>query len=174
MKERDSASSQGDEDMNAEQRANLLKLAEYLESLPPDYSHFSMTDYINHRGSCEIENIDQELVLDPQAALMNCGTIACAAGHGPAAGFPILESETEQINGYLDILWPNYMHRVFGVEDGSDEWAFLFGAWWIYYDNHHYGAAARIRYFLENDMPEYGYQTLRSIYEQYRKSEERA
>ncbi len=44
-------------------KENLKKLADYLDTLPPDYIGFDMTFF-------------------------QCGTVGCAVGHGPAAGIP--------------------------------------------------------------------------------------
>lgn len=68
-------------------RSNLEKLAAYLETLPVDYQHFSMRSYLTKDGS---------YVSYPEEAntAIDCGTIACAVGHGPAAGSPPIRART--------------------------------------------------------------------------------
>lgn len=145
--------------MNEQQRANLLVLAQYLESLPPDYEHFSMYLFTDHHGDCLINEAEM-IVKRPHEFYNNCGTIACAAGHGPAAGFLIREDEYEtetMLSGsksIREIDWDAYTQRVFGIAFESPEFLFLFGGDWSSVDDHHYGAAGRIRYFLEHGVPE--------------------
>ena len=116
--------------MNVE---NLEKLAAYLEALPADYGHFSMARYyvVN-----ESSRLPYEL---PDA--MSCGTVACAAGHGPAAGIPIDGKEW----------WSDYCQRVFDL--GLAEWQWCFASDWVDVDDTHHGAAKRIRYFLAEGLP---------------------
>lgn len=159
-------------------RANLLKLADYLESLPKRYKHFEMGDFTSHKGGCSLaKEIDDEKVREVceefeengwgrrrtestlyarsiDKFLNNCGTSACALGHGPAAGIPLAKShiETERMNGasiVTGINWGAYTRNFLPCENDMD-WEFLFGGDWAYFDNHHWGAAARIRYVLDN------------------------
>lgn len=93
------------------QRANLDKLATYLEGLPEDYAEFRMRDYYYLKGRW----------LRPKDCMVNrqvqCGSAACAIGHGPAAG----------IRTYDDDSWDDYSMRVFGVscrEEGAGHYMF--------------------------------------------------
>lgn len=115
-------------------RANLEKLAAYLEALPADYRHFDMSSYflIEGRGT---------VYADYYAG--RCGTVACAVGHGPAAGIPSLVS---------DEYWTEYADRVFDLTEEEFTWCFD-GAWSIVDDTHH-GAAKRIRHLLEHGVPD--------------------
>lgn len=130
--------------MDKTQRKNLLKLAVYLESLPRDYKHFDMRDYADHRGKCSLRGEPRQLAAaQPREFLSNCGTVACAAGHGPAAG--IRPHPTDFVGAWFG--WSSYVARSFtGYDD--DLFDFLFTSGWEDSDNTHYGAAARIRYFL--------------------------
>jgi hypothetical protein len=101
---------------------NLALLAAYLRSLPQDYRHFEMSDYFGTFGS---HNDDP----------VQCGTVACAVGHGPAAGLPRLRDQ----NGEKES-WPVYEERVFG--EGLYEC--LFSGEWSDIDDSARGAAARI------------------------------
>ena len=101
------------------QRANLARLADYLETVP--------------QSAFDMESFEEET---------DCGTVACAVGHGPAAGFPkpVLEA------------WTSYSSREFAPDSPAWDWCF-FGRW-SETDNTPQGAAARIRYMLEHGVPE--------------------
>lgn len=126
-----------------EQRANLTKLADFLEKHEElTESTFDMNVF---HGTRE-ENVDEIKVnVNPVNSTYECGTTACAAGHGPAAGVSPLKGET----------WPQYCKRAFGVSTnpGRPGWNFIFCAMWRIYDNSARGAATRIRYALEHGAP---------------------
>lgn len=132
--------------MNARQRKNLLKLAAYLESLPANYKHFDMEGYADHRGDCDLP-MDKDLYAakKPHEFLANCGSVACAVGHGPAAGIRLFPEEVKE--RWNEVSWSRYADRAFGADDRG-VFHFLFDGDWTDVDNHHYGAAARIRYYL--------------------------
>jgi hypothetical protein len=161
--------------LSEEQRSNLEKLATYLESLPPDYNHFDMSFYADHSGDCDL--LDDPLVLDaidPEGFLSNCGTVACAVGHGPAAGILMLPSEIKLLKSGGNFAWGKYVGRAFIGYDfdmRTDAFDFLFASGWSASDNSHYGAAARIRYFLENGVPDWNLSARDQIdlYSKYRK-----
>jgi hypothetical protein len=139
--------------MNAEQRANLLKLANYLDTLEPDYKHFDMSTYACHTGDHEI-NLEYGMLECPVQTVNDCGTVACAVGHGPAAGLRLIPNEIiDGDDGERVINWSEYQSRAFGVNWYEPLWDFLFSGLWSCADPHHYGAAARIRYYLENGLP---------------------
>jgi hypothetical protein len=158
--------------LDQEHRANLLTLAEYLESLPVDYDHFSMFAFADHKGQCELPDQADVLAADkPEVFLSNCGTVACAVGHGPAAGLEPIDSEFVHWKGAVDDFdWDSYCDRVFGAS-GSALFEFLFSGKWTPIDNHHYGAAARIRYFLETGLIPMVSYTAPEVYAPYRKKE---
>jgi len=120
-------------------RENLEKLASYLEGLPADYQHFEMASYFS--------NNEEEHHPKPYAAtgLGNCGTVACAIGHGPAAGIAP--------TGYEN--WDEYSDRVFPMT--TTEWSWCFSSRWSQTDNTPHGAAKRIRHMLEHGVPADGY-----------------
>ncbi len=118
------------------QRANLTKLANYLDSVePPKFDMRWFNDNIHNRGPSGNPNV--------------CGTVACAVGYGPAAGIEPCHDDT----------WASYAKREFVGEDGyrfdidSPVFDFLFDSDWEDVDNTPAGAAARIRYFLKNGIP---------------------
>lgn len=115
-----------------EHKKHLEKLADYLDSLPDDYQEFDMTDY-------QIKNDGRWCGYKP--IRKSCGTVACAAGHGPNAGIKPLDDEN----------WATYSIRLAGHCDRS--WNWLFSAWWIEYDNTLQGAVKRIRYYLKHGVP---------------------
>ena len=71
-----------------------------------------------------------------------CGSVGCAIGFAPFAGFQKHSGET----------WTRYSWRLF-VED-SKEWAWCFDEAWEDVDNTPIGAAQRIQYLLDNGLPE--------------------
>lgn len=117
-------------------RDNLEKLATHLDALPVDYEHFDMRDYNALGGSSEWPNRQS---LDIRQRSYDCGTVACAVGHGPAAGIRV----------YGDQSWSEYAYRVFGMDRFSDAFEYLFGSTWRVYDNTPQGAAERIRTYLK-------------------------
>ncbi len=113
-----------------QQRANLAKLSAYLKGLPADYSHFDMGVY---------NSTDRK-----RATPRKCGTAACAAGHGPSAGIEPLPGEK----------WDMYVDRAFvPFDEGSEGFYWMFSGAWEATDPTHYGAAARIDWFLEKGVP---------------------
>ena len=102
------------------QRSNLTRLADYLAKGKTKHQ-FDMRDYYEESP---------------------CGTVACAAGHGPAAGVRMMKAED----------WVEYVDRVFG--ESVAQWYWCFCDCWGSTDNTPQGAAARIRYMLENGVPE--------------------
>lgn len=107
-----------------EQRDNLRKLADYLDSGKLK-AKFDMDRFSELRINSE----------------QTCGSVGCAIGHGPYVGI-IKEAEEN---------WYEYAERVFGMVPAR--WAWLFSSNWKDVDNTPEGAAARIRYYLEHGMP---------------------
>lgn len=153
-----------------EHRANLEKLATFLEGLPEDYQHFNMVTFACHNGTCEVDFTADNFAKHPKELLENCGTVACALGHGPAAGVPVGRLFLNRASlAYSGIDWDKYAKVRFGInrEDqgyqndgtfrwqcGNKLWQFLFGPYWEETDNTPHGAAARIRFVLDgNDLP---------------------
>lgn len=127
--------------MTPKQRENLATLASYLERLPADYKQFDMQTY------CSSSTRESEMeYLRHNGGLPHCGTVACAAGHGPAAGLLATEEEAKNAD------WSAYRRRVFG----SDPYLFwfLFSGQWCFINNTAGGAAERVRYFLAHGIPE--------------------
>ncbi len=119
-------------------RRNLEKLATHLESLPADYERFGMRDFLFKSGEISWRaSIDLQGV--PRGGKPVCGTVACAIGHGIAAGI--------KRDGVK--CWAVYTTKNF-VEFDTHEFEWLFGSGWWSYDDTPQGAAARIRYYLEN------------------------
>lgn len=128
-------------DLSAEHRANLERLAAHLESLPAsgvrdDHRFFDMQMYAVRYGGRSV------VTALPRTAT-HCGTVCCAAGHGPAAGLPA--------EGHED--WVTYTQRVFGVGGLDDRHCWMFAGAWFMRDNTPAGAAARIRWLLAHGVP---------------------
>lgn len=117
-------------------RANLEKLASYLEALPAGYEGFSMREFFEE---------EYRRHGNPRFAPLagRCGTIACAVGHGPAAGIPIAPE---------DDCWIDYSDRVFALTE--KEWRWCFDGSWANVDNTPHGAAKRIRHLLLHGIPD--------------------
>ena len=136
-------------------RNNLEKLATLLERVVPP-PEFDMGAFIavdssleNERRAAYIEmprSEYQPITFYPnsvdESVYSWCGTVACAAGHGPMAGIKGLPNES----------WAMYTARSFTGGD-SDMFSYLFGADWVYADNTPKGAAARIRRHLAEGLP---------------------
>lgn len=123
----------------AEQAANLNKLADYLDGLPDDYAHFKMATYVGDYGNDgDDDGISYEFDLGEADTdrVLNCGTCACAVGHGPLAGIRPLPDEA----------WHEYEERAFGVSVRDDDWEYLFGP---YNPDDAKAAASRIREYLK-------------------------
>ncbi len=127
-------------DAELDRRANLRKLATFLMALPEDYDKFDMNLY------CFNEKVSSSAEADESIALLNeCGTVACALGHGPLAGIPAGKRET----------WETYAERCFtGSDIDENFFRFLFSGSWEIRDNSPYGAGQRILYYLEHGLPE--------------------
>jgi len=138
-----------EETITVEQQANLRKLAEHLLAFAPDYPDFAMDLFTRD---------ERDLVRGyghAPAYKAECGTAACAVGHGPIVGFAPLPDER----------WTDYSHRVFVGKcvNGDDDifgyqgkaWEWCFGGAWSNVDNTAHGAAYRIFWLLDNrDIPE--------------------
>lgn len=110
-----------------QQRANLEKLAAYLESGDLK-ARFEMEHYSDS---------------DDYTGATHCGTGGCAVGHGPYAGIEKLGYET----------WRDYSYRVFLTCNTAEQeltWSFLFsGCWSETSFDQAIHAAKRIRHFLK-------------------------
>ena len=118
------------------QKANLIRLADYLDNLEPTYQGFNMLGYGNTAAKC--------------------GTTACAAGHTFAAGI----ADRGFFRGkYGRTDWPHVVKTLYTGGD-LDVFRWLFGISWGWkdivtegVDNTPWGAAARIRYFVTHGLP---------------------
>lgn len=128
-------------------RANFEKLATYLEKLPKDYEHFDMTVFFS-------ESYPFRTTLRVLAP--GCGAVACALGHGPAAGVEMGDEHMIPPQGPHDVgvslNWSDYSDDNF-TPLGTTLWSWVFNESWDRKQPTHRDAAARIRYFLDNDRP---------------------
>ncbi len=130
-------------DCTALQVQNLARLARYLRGLPADYRHFNMNEYYSDLADSEPETYDWEKTekfneMAARGGYQHCGAVACAVGHGPAAGIPLTCASGTGED------WVEYEERAFGVDFHV---AFFAGSWSAV-DNTARGAAARIAMVL--------------------------
>ena len=145
-------------ELTDQQRANLLKLAEGLLTLPDLIEsqglHFSMKDFFKTEPRSPKRRIASTI------EDYNCGTAACALGYGPYLGITPNPGEDS---------WFDYADEAFGtctpgrmVTDAQSMlWNWLFSNRWTSLDNTPDGAARRIFWFLKNGLPA----TLRQPYD---------
>lgn len=117
-----------------EHRANLDKLAAYLESLPEDYDRLKMAQFVTIDHSWAAYSYSPQF--GAERFKTDCTTCACALGHGPAAGLPVDDYDRD---------WNDYSSRVFGVHPAHIIGRYMFDANW---PDDHFAAAARIREVL--------------------------
>jgi hypothetical protein len=118
---------------------NLVQLATYMRQLPDDYEQFSMSYYHWKQNGSGGPN-----TLKP-GVQYECGTSACAVGHGPAAGIAPLRGEDD---------WVQYGRRSFTSHEG--DYLFMFSGSWTDYDDTPRGVAARICYVLQQgSLPDF-------------------
>jgi hypothetical protein len=126
----------GEETITAAQENNLRRLAVHLANLPNDYENFNMRCYA----------FDGRKSVDPEylvAGDTQCGTVSCAAGHGPQIGIEALPGEE----------WTDYIGRAFGAHSHNDDgiWDWCFSSSWADADNTPLGAAQRIVHMLASE-----------------------
>ena len=144
-------------DLTRAQRTNLKKLAVYLENLPEDYGFFGMRDFNSLEGEIAVEYALKNGGLAKFAEVNECGTVACAVGHGPSAGILFRKTKDfdtiESLDGgkFKQPDWDTYSERF--APRFSNEWDWMFGPDWDDVDDTHRGAAARIRYILDGGEP---------------------
>lgn len=124
--------------ISIEQQGNLRLLASHLLSLPAEYPSFAMSTFTN----------DGQGWGPHVAHKAECGTAACAVGHGPLIGLDPLPGET----------WTSYSERLFIADHSHEAWEWCFGGDWATVDNTAHGAAHRINWMLElRDIPDNAY-----------------
>jgi hypothetical protein len=130
--------------LTKEQRANLAKLADYLETQAQPET-FGMREFYYWPGG---EDDDDHWLSydDPTAESHPCGTAACAVGHGPSAGVAVMTEDQD---------WWGYAARAFGAHGRivNAVWASCFSFAWAAVDNTPTGAAVRIRHVLDGKEP---------------------
>jgi len=128
-----------------EQFNNCHKLADYLDALPDDYDKFHMGEYMQ-KAEHPIYLFDGDMGC-LQKVFNECGTSACACGHGILAGIAPKEN--------VFIEWLGYSKECFvgGDEDWDKNigWYFVFSSHW---NNLPKEAAARLRIFADSGVPE--------------------
>lgn len=120
-------------------KRNLRKLSDYLKSLPADYQRFSMASYYE----LDVDSVEYRSY--NYVRKVECGSVACAVGHGPSAGVII-----SGMYKYM-MSWTEYARQAFGAES-NQVWQWLFSDKWAETDDTIIGTANRIDWTLEHDV----------------------
>lgn len=131
-------------------RARLEKLAAYLDGLPPGYRHFDMLSWMKPKSSVKEAHYARH-----NGSVNSCGSVACAVGHGPAAGIFVPENFISRQGRVFFVDWEEYAKELFAGNDSNSFW--MFSSTWAWTDNTPTGAAARIRYLLAHGEPPAGF-----------------
>jgi hypothetical protein len=128
---------------NAFQEQNLKTLSAHLRKVAD--RKFDMAYYLSNwdnssASRCYCTATDK-IGQEDAPKYNECGTAACAAGYGPAAGITPLPKET----------WGDYVDRVFSDDLDARYW--MFDEDWKDLDNTPEGAAERIDYYLKHGAP---------------------
>jgi hypothetical protein len=150
----------------AKYRKNLIKLAQGLSGQmpPPEFDMGTYLSFGDIEAARTVLKLGNRIYEDdightgpiPKKAYLSpeCGTSACAIGHGPLYGIQRKSGEG----------WEAYTYRVFLPQafysenyelyyTRSDAWQWMFGPQWAAVDNTPKGAAKRIYYFLQHGAP---------------------
>ena len=111
-------------------KENLKLMADYIETIPQ-------------------EKFDMRLFRTGEQIKHACGSVGCVIGH-----CTILDERPLPMDYLGDIEFYAWSLEFTGVDPSSSEWGYLFSSDWGAADNTPTGAASRIRYFLENGLPE--------------------
>lgn len=126
-------------DLSAEKQNNLMTLADFLWNMSENADERGVSFRMDvpcaliRRGDHHINPMPFDL-MKPE-----CGTAACALGHGPIAG----------IKPYSTELWGEYSQRCF-VHPNTKAFQFIFAERW---PNDPKFAAIRIYYLLQHGVP---------------------
>lgn len=123
--------------LTEEQEANLRKLSAFLKTVPDNSEHFNMASFFWHP-------VVGVMYGDVTNDSYECGTVACAAGHGPAAGCGAKQRGES---------WWSYVNRTFfeyHQPGNKDLFAYLFSDGWTHFPGRETARAAarRIDYVL--------------------------
>lgn len=109
---------------------NLLKAAAYIETVPQEKFNMSLWRYRVHTTH-------------------QCETVGCLIGH-----CTILDHFENIPKTLGDINYERWSEQFFGLKCASREWKWCFAGEWSQTDNTPAGAAKRIRYLVNNGLPE--------------------
>jgi len=163
-----------DYDLSPEVRERLLRLAFYLDTLPRNYSEFDMDSFFEGKDD-DVSGKLERRYARKNGGVAACGTTACAIGHGPSAGIPVPDVfiGKDSSSGKWRVNWSAYGDLFTGPDNDMMIYKWLFDSDWSDVDNHHYGAAARIKYLLMGEkIPDdflYAKEEHRALYAKYRK-----
>jgi len=113
-------------------RENLQRMADYIKTIPQE--KFDMGKY---RDTNDIKTHE-------------CNSVGCVIGH-----CTILDKNPLPIFKNTDgIRFTDWSEVFTGLNGASDEWGWCFASEWYDVDNTPTGAAKRIEWMLDNDLPE--------------------
>jgi len=120
---------------------NLLKMADYIETVPQDrfdMSRYRYGDTISHE----------------------CNSVGCIIGH--CIILDNLDNEDLPRRESKNINFLKWSEKFIGTDEHS-VWVYLFWANWRNTDNTPTGAAKRIRYYIVNGLPENWYDQMLGV-----------
>lgn len=153
------------ENINADQIQNIMDLAHFLmsDAVPPPRFDISEFIYIedevlrqlfptetaeidgHHSVRLQLQHLNKGIRYPttlPLSVYTECGTTACAVGHGPLMGLALLPNEE----------WFAYSLRVFGMNPNIqyEDFYFMFGPYWTSKNNTAEGTAKRMLWWIDN------------------------
>lgn len=134
-----------------QQRKNLETLAAHLEKRPNLLRRyrikFSMRNWAKNPKVHAWKELSPKQLIDMANSFKGaCGTAVCAMGEA-ALIFP--KEALESQSGFWSL-----GYDLFGLNQHSAEWIWIFESEWEGVDNSREGAAQRIRWLLANGLPE--------------------
>lgn len=111
-------------------KTNLLRMADHIETVPQ-------------------KMFDMEFIRRGDIITRKCNSVGCTIGHSTVLDKNPLPRDAE---GHID--FRTWSEKFTGLRMWSDGWRFLFSDDWVSSDNTPNGSAKRIRYFVENGLPE--------------------
>ena len=125
-------------------RENLKILSDGLLGIIPPIDDISNVKF-DMESYTEIHKANYPLHFrNPEIKMKTCGSAGCAIGWAPFFG----------IEKHLNEDWTDFSERVFGLDNSSKTWDYLFAGDWMDVDNTREGAGLRIKYVLEYGLPE--------------------
>jgi len=138
--------------IDSTRKANLLKLRDYLRTVPQEKFFMGTFFAIVNEGQ-DLYDYESHLTLfepylweiDPVEEVHVCGTVACAIGQGPAAGIPVGHADSWQVYSQQNLVDND-------APEGDRAEDFLFSPDWQFMDKTPMGVVKRIDILLETGL----------------------